>query len=691
MSRPKVSVCIDVYNYADYLAEAVHSVLRQDFTDYELIILDDASSDGSYAIAAQFAAGDRRILARRHAVNLGMIRNRNACLRMARGEYVKILHADDFFSTHDALGKMVALLDGHPGMSLAACALQSSPPTKPRIPFSSHQPTTGTVAIARCLRERRNLIGPPSGTIFRRDRALRGFDEEFFNSADWEMWLHLLEQGSLGFLSEPLVSYRRHSRQQTEKDKASLTEAADALHLLARYLDKPYLNFSRFTRRALRHRAQAEFLRRSRSLGLRDGREMLAAQGAAPFFFGPTGRFLSDQLCRQLSRLGRFRDARESVATLRKDLSRCPAGLNMAGFFQGEYGVGESSRAVAQAIRSSGLPTALLNISSRNHRNADRSFEGFATTNPYSVNLMTFSFDYARRFFHDAGKAFFRDRFNVGLWYWELEKFPARWHGRFDYYDEIWTATDFCQNSLQSVAPIPVVPIGYPLPIETPPPADRSGFGLDDNSYLFLFNFDFHSVVERKNPEGVIEAFRKAFGGTSEPVCLILKTINARHHTGRAQALERLADGLNIVWMNEHFDGERMKTLFATADCYISLHRSEGLGLGMARAMSFGKPVIATGYSGNLDFTTPENSLLVRYALTELPCDYGVYEKGSFWAEPDTDHAALLMRQVVENPADAVRMGQRARENLLTKMSPQSFLDRVRARLEMRDPRFASL
>jgi glycosyltransferase involved in cell wall biosynthesis len=229
--------------------------------------------------------------------------------------------------------------------------------------------------------------------------------------------------------------------------------------------------------------------------------------------------------------------------------------------------------------------------------------------------------------------------------------------------------------------------MGYPFFPEPPPPPDRAGFGLDEEDFLFLFNFDFHSVVERKNPEGLISAFRKAFSEGRTRARLVLKSINSHRHPERAAALKQLASGLNIVWVDEHLDGARMKTLFATTDCYISLHRSEGLGLGMARAMSYGKPVIATGYSGNLDFTTPENSLLVSFALTELPQDYGVYEKGNFWAEPDTDHAAALMRQVFENPEEARQMGLRGQADLARTMDPQSVLERITQRLGEIDPR----
>ena len=124
-----------------------------------------------------------------------------------------------------------------------------------------------------------------------------------------------------------------------------------------------------------------------------------------------------------------------------------------------------------------------------------------------------------------------------------------------------------------------------------------------------------------------------------------------------------------------------MNALFASADCYVSLHRSEGLGLGMAQAMYLGKPVIATGYSGNLEFMNSDNSLLVDYTMTELDDDAGAYERGSRWAEPDVEHAATLMRWVYEH-REGRALGARAaasiREELDPKKTAAEILQRVR-------------
>src|SRR6185312_9272791 len=174
----------------------------------------------------KYARQDGRIALFRNVRNLGMVKNRNACLAHARGDYVKWLHADDFLYSSDALGKMTAALDDNPAVSLIASSRrivdESSQPLSTWSSFDQERPIAGTTVITRCLFEQRNLIGGPSAVMFRRDLARRGFDETFFVMADMEMWFHLLEQGCFAFIREPLCAFRTHGRQQTEKDLSSL-------------------------------------------------------------------------------------------------------------------------------------------------------------------------------------------------------------------------------------------------------------------------------------------------------------------------------------------------------------------------------------------------------------------------------------------------------------------------------------
>jgi glycosyltransferase involved in cell wall biosynthesis len=146
--------------------------------------------------------------------------------------------------------------------------------------------------------------------------------------------------------------------------------------------------------------------------------------------------------------------------------------------------------------------------------------------------------------------------------------------------------------------------------------------------------------------------------------------------------LEDASANLNVKILSRHLSDQEYLSILAACDCYVSLHRSEGLGLPMAEAMYLAKPVIATAYGGNSDFMNANNSLPLRYELVELDKDYGPYEKGNVWAEPDVAQAAELMRWVYENRELAKRIGQRAAIDIRESMNPTKASHEIRTRLE---------
>ncbi len=238
---PKVSVLVPTYNYARFLPEAIESILAQDFTDYELIVSDDASTDDSAGIIRRYAARDPRIRAEFHPANLGMVANWNWCLQQARGEYVKYLFGDDLLCSPQALGRLVALLDADPRIVLAASARrivdEHSRPVDVWNEFRSAGRQPGATVIARCLEENYNLIGEPSAVLFRRAAAARGFDPQWRQLVDLEMWLDLLGQGDFAYDPESLCGFRRHEQQQTVVNRRARVGPDEHLQLAVRHLD----------------------------------------------------------------------------------------------------------------------------------------------------------------------------------------------------------------------------------------------------------------------------------------------------------------------------------------------------------------------------------------------------------------------------------------------------------------------
>ncbi|MEP7330247.1 MAG: glycosyltransferase, partial [Betaproteobacteria bacterium] len=182
-------------------------------------------------------------------------------------------------------------------------------------------------------------------------------------------------------------------------------------------------------------------------------------------------------------------------------------------------------------------------------------------------------------------------------------------------------------------------------------------------------------------PLGVAEAFRRAFPG-GERVRLLLKIGNLEYQPDlKAQLAALVRDDPRITLLDGYLARPVLWTLMASVDCFVSLHRAEGFGLGMAEAMACGKAVIATGWSGNVDFTRVDNALLVDYRINELQQDMGPYRRGQHWAEPDLDMAAQYMRNVATSPSLRERLRQRGLATVADELSPAAQAAMVRTRL----------
>jgi hypothetical protein len=212
-----------------------------------------------------------------------------------------------------------------------------------------------------------------------------------------------------------------------------------------------------------------------------------------------------------------------------------------------------------------------------------------------------------------------------------------------------------------------------PLPFGIAEPVGelhRKSLGIPEG-FFFLFSFDFHSVFRRKNPLGVIEAFKRAFREGEGP-SLVIKCINGDAHLAELEQLRYAArDRSDIIIIAGYMDSASNQALTAACGCYVSLHRSEGLGLTMAEAMRLKRPVIATAYSGNMDFMSERNSYLCRFDKVPVGPGSPPYPASALWAEPHVDHAAELMRHVYAHPEEAAARGRFAAEELAERFSPQ--------------------
>jgi glycosyltransferase involved in cell wall biosynthesis/SAM-dependent methyltransferase len=358
-----------------------------------------------------------------------------------------------------------------------------------------------------------------------------------------------------------------------------------------------------------------------------------------------------------------------------------PEGINVAGYFRAELGIGEAARQLTSAIESAGIPFSTTTYDVTLSRQA-HPFVGRGEGVAYDINVLCVNADSTPRFARDVGAGFFERRHTVGYWFWEVEQFPETMRPAFEIVDEVWTATDFIAGAVRAANARPVFTVPLPVPVPDYSPAiTRARLGLPDR-FTFLFVFDFLSIVERKNPYGLIDAFTRAFAPDEGPV-LVIKSINGELRLAELERLRAAVGNRLDVWIvDTYYTQEEKNALLGSCDCYVSLHRSEGLGLTMAEAMALGKPVVATGYSGNLHFMTPENSYLVDYTRTLVPSGCDPYPTTTSWADPDVGQAASFMREVYERPELAAARARAGQHDILERHNRQTSARAVAARVE---------
>jgi glycosyltransferase involved in cell wall biosynthesis len=360
-----------------------------------------------------------------------------------------------------------------------------------------------------------------------------------------------------------------------------------------------------------------------------------------------------------------------------------PAGVTVVGYVQAESGVGESARATLRALATTDVPHSLVDFRVGNVSRMGEAVDGaLASGRQHAISLFHINADQlpvARTF---LGEEPFTDTYRIGFWAWELENFPAEWHAAFGHVDEVWVPSTFCQRAIAAASPVPVIVMPHAVEVPAKVAPDRARFGLRDDSVAFLAMADMMSIAGRKNPFAAVQAFQSAFGDGDADVELVVKIANPERDTDAYARLQALAAGNpRIRLLGGSLDRPALSALIDSVDCFVSLHRSEGFGLVIAEAMARGKVVVATGWSGNMDFMTAHNSLPVDYRLVTLEADAGPYRRGERWAEPSHDDAVAKLRRVAADPALRRRLGERARQDCAAQLSPEAVAGLVKPRL----------
>ena len=268
---------------------------------------------------------------------------------------------------------------------------------------------------------------------------------------------------------------------------------------------------------------------------------------------------------------------------------------------------------------------------------------------------------------------------------WELARYPAQWAAELDRFDEIWAPSRFIRDSLAAACSRPVhyMPLACEVLLTSFLP--RRAFGIPETDYAFLFFYDVRSYWQRKNPGAALAAFRRMLADVGYCNARLVLKVNGADLA--PAALESLREELGdirdrVTIITRPMSDNEVKNLVRCCDSFLSLHRSEGFGRGMAEAMVLGKPVIATGYSGNVDFMTADTTMLVPYELVPVAEDAYPHWQGQVWAEPDVDFAARCMAGLVRDPQSGRSLGQRASLHIRTRFGLRAAGQRYRDRLD---------
>jgi len=337
-------------------------------------------------------------------------------------------------------------------------------------------------------------------------------------------------------------------------------------------------------------------------------------------------------------------------------------GLNIIGYLGRDTGVGESARLCRNACETVGLPSHLIDIDKQGGASRHAQF-GASVYHVNADQMLSVRTD--------------PHAYNIGVWHWELPELPDEWIASAASLHEIWAPSAFVQSAVSRKLTIPVVHMPHGVDVTAIEPCTPTELGVPAGRFTFLCMFDFNSFVQRKNPRAAIEAFRRM---RSTNAALLIKTMNADAHPAALAAL-REAMGDNMYLVDRALSRARVNGLIASCDAVISLHRSEGFGLILAEAMALGKPVVATGWSGNMDFMNAGNACPVGYELVPLAELYAGFQAGQHWAEPDVDHAAQLMRRLVDDDSWRAQISARGRDTIRTQLSPEAAGIRYHARL----------
>lgn len=355
---------------------------------------------------------------------------------------------------------------------------------------------------------------------------------------------------------------------------------------------------------------------------------------------------------------------------LRRSLGEAALHVVFYGPISAKSGLGEAARGYAAALQALSLSIEIIDTTATVYPH--KTFPPIATPKAKAdIVIIHQNADALRNFFHLVSPEILDDVYTIGIWVWELAAFNPSWIENFAAFDEIWAPSRFSADAFACLAPpaLPIVTIPHVVgSAHENARFGRSHFGIPEDAFAFLYAFDASSGMDRKNPEALLKAFTAAFGDAAD-VVLVMKCHSTGHASKRLAEIRRFADRGNIMLIDNLLDDEENLSLKEICDAFVSPHRSEGFGLNIAEMMSLGKPVVVTGYSGNLDFCNEQNSFLIDYDLVEVSDLAGPYPRGYVWADPKHDSLVDQLKAVRLPSAKVKKIASKGQNHIRAALS----------------------